>query len=182
MQAALILHGMLHMNSREKVLATVQQLSNFSTPSASNPAARTKTKATIELHQRIRNRYPLPQRMPRCVTLPVYHPENDRELLNFHNNKNTVGMDLVLKGVRGPAGQVGLRRGDVVTHVNGEAVRSQFDFRKALLEAAENGVAANTAGDSSSSPTMSVVVNADEETAKALKDRALKMQRENVRL
>lgn len=189
LQAALILHGILFMNRRDCVVDTVNQLSNFggggvgSGGSSSTTRRRpSKSKATIALHQRVRNRYPLPARMPRAVSLPVYHPEHDKPLLNF---KDKAGGDLVLKNVRGPAGQLGLRKGDVVTHVGGEPVHSQFDFTKAMIEVAEHHsgtAAAGSGGGANGGSTVLIVVNADEESAAELRDRATKMQQDNIRL
>ena len=105
----------------------------------------------------LRKRFPLPPRMPPTVHLPYYDPAQHSHL-RFQKDS------LALSGVRGPAGQLGLRRGDVLTHVWGEAIDSQEAWTQELASSSEGG-------------TLLVVFNADEETAQALHERHEKMMK-----
>jgi hypothetical protein len=100
--------------------------------------------------------------------------------------------ELIVARVHGPAGRLGLRRGDVVTHVQGgcEAMHNRADWDAHLLQLLQSSSTTTTT--SPSSPTAAnlsknnsnnslvtfVVVNANAQTANALKERALQMQRE----
>lgn len=114
---------------------------------------------TVDVHK-LRLRYPLPRRMPRCVRLPSADAKG-RPLLKLEVNS------LALKAVKGPAGQSGLRRGDVVSHIDGQRLESPDDFERFLAEADSD---------------MEVVVNADDETAAVLRERFLQMKRDKIRL
>ena len=148
-QAANILQSMTFSTAERQAQAAVQKLGTFT---ATERKEVTQTRA----------RFPLPLHMPRCVQLPVFDPTSNHRLLKFDPKKN----DLVLSQIRGPAGRSGLRRGDVVTHVHSEAVESHEEYVrtvKQIFDEDPNG-------------TMMVVVNANEETAKSLKERMLKMR------
>jgi hypothetical protein len=111
---------------------------------------------------KMRTRFALPARMPRCVQLPVFDPMASNRLLKFDKATDA----LVLQQIRGPAGRSGLRRGDVVTHIHAEAVVTQEEYAwhvRQLFQEDAQGV-------------LMVVVNGDQETADALKERMLKMR------
>eukprot|EP00977_Amphora_coffeiformis_P003285 scaffold609_cov170-Amphora_coffeaeformis.AAC.39 len=148
-QAAHIMQGMILSTAERQAQAAVKDLGSFT---------------AIERKEitQMRARFPLPVHMPRCVQLPVFDPTANHRLLKFDPKKN----DLALTQIRGPAGRSGLRRGDVVTHIQSEAVESREDYVrtvKQMFEEDPNGV-------------IVVVVNANEETAKGLKERMLKMR------
>jgi hypothetical protein len=105
--------------------------------------------------------------MPRCVNLPVYNPASDLKLVKFRNGKTNLH-PLALYGIKGPAGRVGLRIGDIVTHVNGELVSTPDEFAEALQLATHKS-------------SFWLLVNADEGTAYHLQKRAITMQREKVK-
>jgi len=148
-QAAFILHSVLQVVATRQAKLAVQALSSFS------------QKPTFDTHK-IRKLFPLPNRMPRCVVLPVYDPEGSKRLLKFKQDS------LELAQVRGPAGQSGLRKGDLVTHVQGEAVETAERFQQVLLRLYTE------------EENFMVVVNADGETAQALEERAQKMRKAKV--
>lgn len=155
-QGAYILHGILDMTTNRNVT----QPSSFRSNTMNAPRAQPIDPTVL---QRIRKRYPLPPRMPRCVRMPRYDLNGRAKPLKFEKDDK-----LSLVQVRGPAGQLGLRKGDVVTHINGENVNSFTDFEAALQQ---NG---------DSDDNFWLVVNCDEETAKALQERYQKMTREKV--
>jgi len=167
-RGTLIVHGMIQIQYNEEqneaLTSTVRQISNFLGASSytSFCSARTLQQTCI-----IRSRYPLPNHMPRCVSLPIPEPgdTSSSSIFNFAKDK------LVLRGVRGPAGFSGLRRGDVVTHLNGEKVVTQQDVQNALQQAYRSDFL-----------TALVVVNADERTSKELQDRALRMKQDGLKL
>ena len=155
-QGAHILNGILEMAATR----TVQQLSNFS--SSSKPTARPSIDP--QKLQKIRKKYPLPTHMPRCVRLPVYDPSTEN-VLKFDKKQTD---NLTLTAVRGTAGRLGLRKGDVLTHFNGESVTTTSMLNMHLERC-------------SGEETVWLIVNANEETAAHLKKRAETMQRDNVR-
>jgi hypothetical protein len=148
-EAANILHGILSVQATSST-------NNIKSPSPSM--------AQIEHQHRVRRRFPLPVNMPRCVSLPVYDPRN-APTLKF----GKTSQDLTLAGVRGPAGKVGLRKGDVVTHVGTVPVKSQEEFETALRNNFDN------------EETFQLTVNANEATADALKKRAIEMKQQGIR-
>jgi hypothetical protein len=179
-QAAHILHGILHVTSSRRAESTVQQLSNIRTTTTAKKNGFSKQE--LENIQKTRKRWPLPTRMPRCVSLPVYDPQARAKLLKFKKiaaasttatATSTTATDLVLAQVRGPAGRSGIRVNDVVTHIQGERVTSQEGYDTAMLrelaEDPEDGVL--------------IVVNADDEVAALLFERSekIKEHQEQVR-
>ena len=117
--------------------------------------------------------------MPRCVSWPAYDPNQpgkqknalqlktkskDKEARNINDSD-----DLTVASIRGLAGQKGLRKGDVVTHCQGERVTSVEQLYATLSAAyAQN------------SGTVMIEFNCNEHTAKALQERALKMQKAGI--
>lgn len=154
-QGAHILHGILDMTTSR---APAQP--SFNTCASHVPRAQPVDPTAL---QRVRKRYPLPPRMPRCVRMPRYDLSGRAKPLKFEKDDK-----LSLVQVRGPAGQLGLRKGDVVTHINGENVNNLFAFEAALQQ------------DGNADASFWLVVNCDEETAKALQERYRTMTREKV--
>jgi len=166
--AALILHGMMRIQSNKEhaaaIMAAVRQLTNLAAAAVPKSFAIDHSRKPFFQYS-LWKRYPLPSHMPRCVSLPVTDPEGDiSAMFNFQKD------GLVLQGVRGPAGQAGLRRGDTVTHVNGEAVLTQVDVRNALVQAYRAQFSSAL-----------VVVNADGTTAQSLRERSINMKCDGLR-
>jgi signal recognition particle subunit SEC65 len=176
-QAAHILHGILHVSASRNAEGALQQLSTFGSNGSGGSSSATRkgmTKQELADTQKARKRWPLPTRMPRCVSLPVYDPEARSKLLKFKKHAADESQELVLAGVRGPAGRSGLRVGDIVTHIQGEAVTAQTDYAKAMWrEFAEDP----------NDGSRLIVVNADDEIAKILHERSeeIKKHYEKVR-
>jgi hypothetical protein len=136
-QAALILNGILQVTPTADVLQSTMDL------------------------DRIRKKYPLPRHMPRTVRLAMYDPLQKGAPLKFKKTS------LELVSVRGEAGQAGLRKGDIVSHAEGEPVATLEDFYRALQDAADG-------------TTLLVTVNATENIARELKERAQTMKDDNI--
>lgn len=174
-QAAHIMHGVLTSMGNERASArAIQDLSAFGT---APPAQQTRQfMPPPPLHpkemQKIRGRFPLPGHMPRCVIIPVYDVTESKRNhpLRFERSARNVNHGLTLTEVRGVAGRSGLRRGDVVTHINAEPIYNLSDFDQAVL----NSFHSSAEGD------LMIVVNAHAETAHALRTRAQEMQRAKV--
>jgi S1-C subfamily serine protease len=95
--------------------------------------------------------------MPRSVNLPVYDPMAKYKLLKF-DNKNTLEIASLHHG----AGKLGLRKRDVVTHLEGEAILD-YDAFVSMLQAYY---------EQDPETSLALVVNADKETAQALQRRS----------
>ena len=193
-QAASLLQNMTQISMGQRSATAVEQLSfanggggrsnttnnnnnNNNTRSNQSPRPRL-SKAQIEHQQRVRNRFPLPIHMPRSVTLPIYDPVYEKKApLEFvamqpkyiEKQKQQHIPELTLIAVRGAAGRVGLRKGDVVTHVQGEAVTTVGEFIVALQLCNNND------------GTFQLTVNANETTALALRSRAQEMKLQKIR-
>lgn len=148
-QAAHILHGMTFATADRQAANAIQNMSTFS--------AAERKELTLW-----RGRFPLPVHMPRCVQLPVFDPTGKNPSLRFDKKTD----DLVLTQIRGPAGRSGLRRGDTVTHLHSEPMETREDYIRAVKQVF----------DDDPEGIIMVVVNANEETAKALKERMIKMR------
>lgn len=107
---------------------------------------------------KIRQRFPLPLRHPACVSLP-----NQDGLLKFGNKDGS----LVLTRVLGVAGRSGLRRGDRVTHVQGEPLANVDELERRREELGADC-------------QLFVVVNATLEVAQLLRERGQKMAKAKV--
>ena len=129
-QAAMILHGILKINAGAQAQSTVAKLS-FQ-----------QLQRESEKKEKVKKAFPLPNHMPGYVVLPNFTPSQgfakfvdltwDGKIIGPAKSKifDKVYGDYVLpkeprkvvtiKAVRGPAGRVGLRTADVVTHVNDE--------------------------------------------------------------
>jgi Trp operon repressor len=188
-QAAHIVQGILNMSMQQRQ-HTKSNTSSNSTTTTTKKVASMSPKKLVQL----RGRFPLPKHMPLCVALPVYDPTSRSPLLSFESpppasrSKSCQQNELIVARVHGPAGRLGLRRGDVVTHVQGgcEPVpdRAAWDAHlQQLLQSSSSSPTAAAANQSSNSNNNStlvtlVVVNANAETATALRERAIQMQRE----
>jgi hypothetical protein len=182
---------------------------NNSTTTNHNNKKPSKTMAQLEHEQKIRKKFPLPNHMPRVVTIPPYNPLVQ---LN-HRNKQQIPIkfipipssskqqpspqsqqqqqqqhELTLAGVNGIAGRVGLRRGDIITHVNQERVHTFSEYTIAVqyaLEQQEQEQQSESqptpSSGSTMTNTMTITVNANEEIAQQLYARAQQMQQQNVR-
>lgn len=192
--AALTLHSILTLAATGARNPTQTTTSNTSTQ-RTNPASRPRPtqpsqqrpyhhKAVLDVHK-LRKLYPLPPHMPTCVALPVYDPLVSKPLLKFVATDTTTTTPesttttttttsssspspLTIHSVKGPAGRLGLRKGDVVTHVNGEPVETLPDFGQAMHWAYVHRTDADE--------TVLVVVNATPAVAHALQERAERMK------
>ena len=177
--------------------------------------------AQLDHEQKIRKKFPIPNHMPRVVTIPPYNPLNcgKNPPIKFvpppkpppppkavkvstptaaaaqptetlppqrqppiavkHNN------ELMLASVNGVAGRVGLRRGDIITHVNQERVSTFSEYTIAVQYALEQQQQPSPPdpplSPNTTATSMSITVNANEETAQQLLKRAQQMQQQNVR-
>ena len=99
--------------------------------------------------------------MPRYVDFPHYNPDDTNKHIKFLD-KNS----LIVSAVREPAGRLGLRKNDVVTHFRDEKVQDYNNFigrMKACYKESKDG-------------TSPLVVNADMATATQLQERAQLVQ------
>jgi hypothetical protein len=135
-----------------QILQSILQLAQSGTATIQSAS----TKTPVEL-QSLRERFPLPARMPRSVNLPVYDPMAKYKLLKF-DNKNTLEIASLHHG----AGKLGLRKRDVVTHLEGEAILD-YDAFVSMLQAYY---------EQDPETSLALVVNADKETAQALQRRS----------
>lgn len=142
LQAAIILNGVLDVTATRT--ANRQQLSQQHQQQKITMNPRTVTK--------LRKRFPLPTRMPRSVRL------EDVSSVQFDPKQK----GLVIGRVKGLAGRLGIRKGDVVTHVNSEPVEDEESYNLAIQHVPYDGVW--------------LAVNSDEETAKNLCDRSKKIR------
>ena len=162
------------------ILQGIRPESTSSNTSSSFPVHMRATpwsrRAAQDVHK-LRQRFPLPRRMPRCVRWPVYNPDREDpapanslayKLVNSKKGGNVNTM--ALANVRGLLGQLGLRKGDVLTHCQGQPVDSPQELYDVMKRAYQR-----TLLDISSvaeEETVLIVVNGNEETARSLKERA----------
>ena len=183
-QAALILQGIIwnSANARSTGPPTSNVISDLSFSSA-NTNNRTTTNTTTKSNKKLvadlyklKQRYPLPPHMPLGATLPAFDPLTDRKpLLRFQKEQiEDVDAPLVIKSVKGKAGQVGLRKGDVVTHVNSERVYTFAEYCQLMQQAVNDN--------NNDTTTVAIVVNANADIAQQLRDRALKMKHDNIKI
>jgi len=162
----------------------------------------------------LRRRFPLPEHMPRCVKWPIYDPADrsknkstETPSLKFqkYDPKLQNYQSTAIASVKGLAGQVGLRVGDVVTHIfkerkervytapafykamrkHHERLQERLEQEKGVLTSTDTMERATTdipGGDVMHEhvdcDSVLIVVNANDVTAKKLKQRALQMQKE----
>lgn len=127
------------------------------------PPLHESTADFVEKCHSIRKSYPLPRTMPRCLALPYFNPlEESRKLNPLHFEPNT----LIIRRATGAAAKLGLRRGDMVTHIAGERVERWDAYVVCVQQLQPNDV--------------TLTVNADVATAQALHDRSCRMRSDNV--
>jgi hypothetical protein len=196
-QAAYLLHSIVVTNitkpartssastSRHHSNTTASTSSRTATTTTNTSVARKKSTAQIEHEQKVRKRFPLPTHMPRVITMPPYNPleQHKNPPLKFvpskpgtSNSSSTSSTapttqpptELTIGSVHGVAGRVGIRRGDVVTHINGERIMTYSEFTIALQYVlAEEYV--------------TITVNANDAIAQQLLHRAQQMKQQNIR-
>ena len=171
-QACLILQGMLQVTRLPT--QTNNNTNNSTQQQQQRPLGVKQQQRHYQNLDLMRKRYPLPTHMPRCVRLLLGEPNAAECLQNrkhFVKTKATGLPSLELKVVRGLAGRAGLRKGDVVTHVEGELV-DNFDQFQVLL--AENLAASYDGG-------VLIGVNICTSVAEQLCERNAKMKSDKVR-
>ena len=224
-QAANLLHSimctMMMEQQQQQPHPSKNNNNGTSTAKASTSIKKQKTMAQLDHEQKIRKKFPIPNHMPRVVTIPPYNPLNcgKNPPIKFvpppkpppppkavkvstptaaaaqpteslppqrqppiavkHNN------ELMLASVNGVAGRVGLRRGDIITHVNQERVSTFSEYTIAVQYALEQQQQPSPPdpplSPNATAASMSITVNANEETAQQLLKRAQQMQQQNVR-
>ena len=213
-QAAYLLHSIMCTMMIQQQTSTTSAKDSI-TNSATKPNTTTtttkkqKTMAQLEHEQKIRKKFPVPQHMPRVVTIPPYNPlltNSKQTLIKFiptpppsrrppstTTTAATTPSPLTLVGVNGIAGRVGLRRGDVITHVNQERVHTFGEYTIAVQYALEQqqqqecdvpqppSPRHGLQSSSPSSSVMAITVNANDDIAQQLQVRAQQMQLQNVR-
>ena len=117
----------------------------------------------------LRKRFPLPLHMPRWIVLPVYNPHKRGAPLSFQDDP----YGLLVTSVKGSAGQQGIRKGDIVTHINEDACASSTPddftvYMKTLYDRFKHS-------QDSMEGTVTLVVNAHPDTAQALQKRSFDM-------
>jgi hypothetical protein len=180
-QAAQLLNGVLQVSAGPRSAQTIAQLSLGPSAGRTNNHNKSQRKppklsmAQIEHQHKVRKRFPIPSHMPRCVTLPVFDPSNNN-ILKFISKPDATHPPLTLAAVRGPAGKVGLRQGDVVTHVDGEPVQTMTEFIRAIQQ--QQHQSSNTLA---AENRMEITVNATPQVAQELRKRACDMKRQKIR-
>jgi len=116
----------------------------------------------------LRKRFPLPSNMPRWIVLPIYNPDKRGVPLQFKDHP----FGLLITSVKGSAGQQGVRKGDIVTHINEESCASSTpqDFETYM-----KGLYERNKEQQQQDETITLVVNAHSETAEALQKRSFEM-------
>jgi hypothetical protein len=179
-QAAQLLNGVLQVSAGPRSAQTIAQLSLGPSAGRTNNHNKSQRKppklsmAQIEHQHKVRKRFPIPSHMPRCVTLPFFDPSSNNNILKFISKPDATNPPLTLAAVRGPAGKVGLRQGDVVTHVDGEPVQTMTEFIRAVQQQQSSN---SVAGEN----RMEITVNATPQVAQELRKRACDMKRQKIR-
>lgn len=96
---------------------------------------------------------------------PKRTPGMDNILSEAENTHLPPKARIKIASIKGQAGKLGLQKGDVVTHVNGEPFEGSADQLKHLIASFHDG---------DESSTFQIVVNADDSTAEVLKLRSHK--------
>ncbi|CAB9525085.1 expressed unknown protein [Seminavis robusta] len=185
MQAAQILHGMLQLMLHGGLKARQNSSLNISGISTSSPTRNNNHQAKRNYRMlatgtnllypdmdptTLRKRFPLPLHMPRWMVIPVYHP--DRRGVPLHVKAHKYGLEIT--SVKGSAGQQGIRKGDVITHINEEpcdagTTTEQFNtYMQSLYET-------NYKHQSLDASTVTLVVNAHEDMAQELQKRSFEI-------
>ncbi|KAL7563927.1 hypothetical protein ACA910_009481 [Epithemia clementina (nom. ined.)] len=198
--AAHIMHGVLlggqpPSDRAVEVLAKFRATAPPPLPSSSSSSLSSYSPASLKppppLHPKevtkLCGRFPLPNHMPRCVVFPAYHPQpGDRPWspplpVRFEKTGPNCA-PLTVAQVRGVAGRSGLRRGDIVTHVEGEAVHSQEQYDAMVTAIYQDPHRSTPATENDPGLLLMVVVNAHPENARLLHERAQAMKKARVQL
>lgn len=175
-QAAHIMHGVLNNLGTERPNAlVVQENSGFGVRLSPLPPSPRRIRPPPPLDPKVasklKKRFPLPSHMPCCFVLPVYDPNDLGNLpLRFETKSQASASPLQLATVRGVAGRSGLRRGDIITHIHAEPMKSYEQY----FETVAHMYADNPNDD------LMIVVNASPEVAQALQQRARNMQQAKI--
>lgn len=190
MQASMILNGVLKMSMQPP-----SQRSQIPNQSRNN----TNSKKEVELLEKTKKSFPLPNHMPGYFIIPSF--TSKQQYLTFENvawdgtitppaqskrvftqiyadkyhppNVDNPRSVVVVQAVRGPAGRVGLRRGDVVTHINETEWTGNADE---LVLHIQNMC------EHTNEQNLSLTVNATQEVGEFLRIRKQMMERANVML
>lgn len=183
-QAAMILNGILKMTMSGQFLVSTQSFQNASQ----------KKKEQIA---KAKKRYPLPSHMPGYFLIPMFD-RNKKQLVlkdKYWDGKMTPPatskrvFDIIYEkhyspridprpvvyvdAIRGKVGRLGLRKGDIITHVNDmEWTGNAMQLERHLFQIYENNA----------SDVISVTVNASPETANFLKVRAEMLEKARAEL
>lgn len=183
-QAATILSGVMDMSlARRNTSSTAVSNHTATTTNQASRPVRLSSKCVDQIY-RARKRYPLPIHMPRCVTIPAYDPLHDTKdnTLQFekdtNHNNHPKGFTLVLNRVSGIAGRIGLRKGDIVTHVDGNEIHTYEEFVVQMQQVLSTTTTSTTG--TSSTKDVQIIVNATNDNAIALQKRAHEMQKDGV--
>ena len=175
--ASHIMHGVL-LGGRQPSDRAIDVISNFrKTAPPPLKSASLSLKPPAPMHPKAAakmvGRFPLPNHMPRCVVFPVYDPEERNCPVRFETPSARY-QPLTVSQVRGVAGRSGMRRGDVVTHVEGQPVYSNEQYAKLLASLFHRPAHADD------DRQVMIVVNAHAENARLLRERAQAMQKARV--
>lgn len=181
MQAAQILHGMLQLMLRGGLKARQSAAVKISGISPESPTSNQATQRNYRMLATgtnmlypdiatpiLRKRFPLPLHMPRFMILPLYNPDKRGVPLQVKDHK----YGLEITQVRGSAGQQGIRKGDVITHINEEPIDTSTpaDFVKYMRKQFES-----SSKKGSVDPSVTVVVNAHADLAQELQKRSFEI-------
>ena len=177
-QAAYIMHGVLNnMGGNRASALMVRELSVFGTEAPLPPPLKLGgAKPPPPLHPKqalkISGRFPLPNHMPRCIAFPVYDPMDEQNSPLRFEVPSATNIPLTVSQVRGVAGRSGLRRGDIITHVQGEPVFSNQEYAQM--------VGRLFADPYKMDDQLHIVVNAHTQNARLLRERAQDMQKARI--
>jgi hypothetical protein len=179
MQAAQILHGMLQLMLRGGLKArqnsNTMKIAGISPESPQNKQRNYRMLATgtnllyPDVNKEVlRKKFPLPLHMPRFMILPLYHPDKRGVPLQVKDHK----WGLEITHVKGSAGQQGIRKGDVITHINEEPcdTSTSKDFVNYMKNQFESRHRVGI-----TDATVTLVVNAHQDLAEELQKRSFEI-------
>lgn len=200
-QAASILYSIMEMASskRQQPQPTTSGTNNNKHEQQQLRPVRLSVKE-LENITRLRRRFPLPVNMPRCVSIPLHDPTEvtgtRSQILFFSRPKTTQENDsqessskqpssseftLTLKNVSGIAGRIGLRKGDIVTHVDGTNVDTYEEYVYTIQQSQQqHNLSSSVASSEQKTPTIQIIVNATPDVAKMLQERYNDMKQNNI--
>lgn len=185
-QAATILHGVLRLSMTGKGRAVVK--------SNEPPVSKYEFQKAADILAKTKISFPLPAHMPGYFLIPAYSPRDGFMVLKDNDWDGSITAPLrsqrvfdqvygehytppqavypqrviTIYSVRGPVGRVGLRKGDIITHVNDiEWKGTATELQEYIHECYNNH----------SSDEISVTVNCNPETSKFLQVRQEMMVR-----